>query len=112
MVVYVEQQACKKLLLRARAAVDGPRRFMAKTACTFTASFTFAVLNTALRGTNGRATTASFVLTAATASAAAATATTAKATDKRGSFGHWRGKGTTATATTQTPGAAMEAPGR
>ena len=34
MVVYVKQQACKKLLLRARASVDGPRRFMAKTACT------------------------------------------------------------------------------
>ena len=34
MVVYVEQQVRKKLILRARAAVDGPRRFMARTPCT------------------------------------------------------------------------------
>ena len=33
MVVYVEQQALQKLLLRAPAPVDGPRKFIARTAC-------------------------------------------------------------------------------
>ena len=33
--MYVEQQACKKLLLRARASAHGPRKFIVKTACNF-----------------------------------------------------------------------------
>jgi len=33
-VVYVEQRAFKKRLMRARAAAHGPRRFMARAACT------------------------------------------------------------------------------
>ena len=33
MVVCVEQEARQKLLVRARAAVDGPRQFIARAAC-------------------------------------------------------------------------------
>ena len=33
MVVCVEQEARQKLLVRARAAVDGPRTFIARAAC-------------------------------------------------------------------------------
>ena len=39
MVVCVEQEARQKLLVRARAAVDGPRKFIARAACTIAEKF-------------------------------------------------------------------------